>query len=227
MSDVPSPPPGPDSDPIWPGPGGADAPPPPPPPPPGGYAPPPPPGGGYAPPPPGGGYAPPPYGTPSGYSAPGYGAPVEGQLAEWPQRFLAYLVDLAIGLAIFAVGYIASLILGAIATALGVLTYLATAGVVLAFNIIQWVKQGNTGQTIGKKVIGLRLISETTRQNVGPGPSVIRGLAHIVDAIPCYIGFLWPLWDPKKQTFADKIMGTVVVIGPKSPFNVEDIYTTT
>ena len=39
----------------------------------------------------------------------------------------------------------------------------------------------------------------------------MRCLAHFVDSIACYVGWLWPLWDAKKQTFADKIMGTVVV----------------
>jgi uncharacterized RDD family membrane protein YckC len=38
-----------------------------------------------------------------------------------------------------------------------------------------------------------------------------RSFVHIIDGIPCYLGYLWPLWDAKKQTFADKIMGTVVV----------------
>ena len=27
----------------------------------------------------------------------------------------------------------------------------------------------------------------------------------------CYFGWLFPLWDAKRQTFADKIIGTVVV----------------
>ena len=31
----------------------------------------------------------------------------------------------------------------------------------------------------------------------------------VVDAIICYIGYLFPLWDPKRQTLADKIMTTV------------------
>ena len=39
----------------------------------------------------------------------------------------------------------------------------------------------------------------------------MRQLAHIVDAIICYIGFLFPLWDDKRQTLADKIMTTVCV----------------
>jgi uncharacterized RDD family membrane protein YckC len=32
-----------------------------------------------------------------------------------------------------------------------------------------------------------------------------------VDAIPFFIGFLWPLWDRRRQTFADKLLGTVVL----------------
>jgi uncharacterized RDD family membrane protein YckC len=38
-----------------------------------------------------------------------------------------------------------------------------------------------------------------------------RDLAHFVDAIICYAGFLFPLWDNKRQTLADKIVHTVVV----------------
>ncbi len=43
------------------------------------------------------------------------------------------------------------------------------------------------------------------------GAAIGRAFVHIVDSIPCDIGYLWPLWDSKNQTFADKIMGTVVV----------------
>jgi uncharacterized RDD family membrane protein YckC len=39
----------------------------------------------------------------------------------------------------------------------------------------------------------------------------VRDLCHFVDAIICYVGFLFPLWDDKRQTLADKIVSTVVV----------------
>ena len=39
----------------------------------------------------------------------------------------------------------------------------------------------------------------------------VRNLCHIIDGAICYIGFLFPLWDAKRQTFADKILATVVV----------------
>ncbi|WP_197695985.1 RDD family protein, partial [Mycobacterium sp. E1715] len=51
--------------------------------------------------------------------------------------------------------------------------------------------------------------SEVTGQPIGFGMSVVRSLAHFVDAIICFIGFLFPLWDSKRQTLADKIMTTV------------------
>ena len=40
----------------------------------------------------------------------------------------------------------------------------------------------------------------------------------IASATPmvCYLGWLWPLWDRRNQTFADKIMNTVVIIQPDS-----------
>ena len=46
---------------------------------------------------------------------------------------------------------------------------------------------------------------------IGFGMSIVRQIAHIVDGLVCYIGYLWPLWDAKRQTFADKIMTTVCV----------------
>jgi len=52
-------------------------------------------------------------------------------------------------------------------------------------------------------------VSEKTGQPIGFGVSVVRQIAHAVDAIICYIGFLFPLWDAKRQTLADKIMSTV------------------
>ena len=44
---------------------------------------------------------------------------------------------------------------------------------------------------------------------------VLRHFAHILDMLPCMIGFLWPLWDAKRQTFADKVIGTFVINQPK------------
>jgi hypothetical protein len=38
-----------------------------------------------------------------------------------------------------------------------------------------------------------------------------RDICHILDSLACYIGWLFPIWDAKRQTFADKIVSTVVI----------------
>ena len=39
----------------------------------------------------------------------------------------------------------------------------------------------------------------------------VRDLAHFIDGIICFIGYLFPLWDAKKQTIADKLVKTLVI----------------
>ena len=178
----------------------------PPTPPPGyGAPPPPPPGYGTPPPPPGYGAPPPGYGQMP--VAPPYGAPMP-QLAGWGSRVGATLID---SLCVFGI-YIIPFVLGsAIGGGLGgLIIFLGLLGG-LGFMIWNLVQQGTTGQTIGKKQVGLRLVREADGQVVGAGLSIGRYFVHAVDAIPCYIGYFWPLWDAKKQTFADKILATLVI----------------
>jgi uncharacterized RDD family membrane protein YckC len=70
-------------------------------------------------------------------------------------------------------------------------------------------RQGTTGSSVGKSVLKFKVVGEKTGQPIGFGLSVLRQIAHLVDAAICYIGFLFPLWDAKRQTLADKIMSTV------------------
>lgn len=123
---------------------------------PGGNQPPPPPG--YAAPPPGQyayGAPPPPY----QYGAPPYGAPgysPSGQLATWIYRVGGRLID--------------SLIFGVPPALIGLVTSRAI-GNVLSFvglAIVGYLN-GATGQTPGKKIVGLRLVRERDGQLLGGG----------------------------------------------------------
>ncbi len=38
----------------------------------------------------------------------------------------------------------------------------------------------------------------------------VRQIAHVLDFLPCFLGYLWPAWDREKRTFADMIMETRV-----------------
>jgi uncharacterized RDD family membrane protein YckC len=170
---------------------------------------------GYPPPPPSAGYG----------TQPGWGQPAAGPLAEWAQRVVGTLLDGAIVVAAYIVVILVAFILGKIVGVLGALVLVFGYLAMFAYGIVQLIKQGNTGQTIGKKVVGLKVIKEETGQPIGPGLSIGRQLCHIVDSLICYIGWLFPLWDAKKQTIADKLVGTVVVQVPKQPFNTADLYT--
>ncbi|MGH3861403.1 RDD family protein [Actinokineospora sp.] len=173
--------------------------------------------GGFPPPPQGpqsGGFPPPP-GQPYGYGQqPGFGAPAftgppgGGQLAEWFPRVAAYLIDIAPILVVLLLAFVGGMIDPMVGALLSVLGYLAFIGWVI-YN--RWIQQGKTGQSLGKKMMKIKLIGEQTGQPIGGGMAFVRDLAHILDGLPCYLGYLWPLWDEKKQTFGDKIMTTVVV----------------
>jgi hypothetical protein len=51
---------------------------------------------------------------------------------------------------------------------------------------------------------------------------VLRQLAHRVDQMVCYVGFLFPLGDAKRETLADMIMGTVCVPITPEPRSAAD-----
>ncbi|WP_159234261.1 RDD family protein [Mycolicibacterium vanbaalenii] len=72
-------------------------------------------------------------------------------------------------------------------------------------------RQGTTGSSVGKAIMKFQVVSENTWQPIGFGRSIVRQLAHIIDGAICYIGYLFPLWDNKRQTIADKIMTTVCI----------------
>jgi len=93
---------------------------------------------------------------------------------------------------------------------LGVTAFLLSVFVGLAYIVWNYgYKQGTTGSSIGKSIMKFKVVSEQTGQPVGFGMSIVRQLAHFVDAIICYIGYLFPLWDAKRQTIADKIIKTI------------------
>ena len=148
-----------------------------------------------------------PYGAQPQYGAPaGYGA-AGANLASWGQRVGAMLIDYATILPFVILGNI----LGRSDGSLSALFYVFYLLQIALWGYNRWFQAGPTGQSWGKKALGIRLVSEETGQPIGAANSFLRDLAHLLDAIPCLVGYLWPLWDQKKQTFADKIVKTIVV----------------
>ena len=170
------------------------------------------------------------YGQPGGYGQPAYGGapqPPTGY-AEWGPRAVAGLIDYA------APGLVAGLIIGLIAgigattadpSSAGILVlvaYLVGYGGLFGFFIWNTVlKGGSTGQSIGKKIAKIKVIKEDTQQPPGGGVAFLRLLLNYAFGLLCGIGalinYLAPLWNqPKKETYSDKICGTVVINWPET-----------
>jgi uncharacterized RDD family membrane protein YckC len=186
-----------------------------PPPPPSGsgnYPPPPPPSGGYVPPPPG----------------PALRGLSKQDCTPWLNRVAAYLIDHLPLLLILGAGWlvlqnsaesacltdISPNVVDQICTigysTLGMTVMWGTAVVGLAYYVWNYgYRQGSTGSSIGKSLLKFKVVSENTGEPIGFGLSLLRQIAHVVDAVILHVGYLFPLWTAKRQTLADKIMATV------------------
>ena len=123
------------------------------------------------------------------------------QYSDWIHRVGAYLVDV---IPVVIIYYIALLTRSAAVLLIALL-------VVLGFTAWNRWYMGGQGQSIGKKALNMRLVAEATGQPIGTLQAFLRDICHIVDSVICYIGYLFPLWDAKRQTIADKIVKTVVI----------------
>ena len=123
-----------------------------------------------------------------------------GPRAGFGQRFGAALID---GILLAVLGFVLRL-----ATS-------QTAGSLIALAVgiayFGYLEGSNSGQTLGKKWIGIRVIDFNTGGPIGFGRAVIRYFGRWVSAIACLLGYFWMLWDKEKQTWHDKFANDVVV----------------
>ncbi|OON80942.1 RDD family protein [Streptomyces tsukubensis] len=82
----------------------------------------------------------------------------------------------------------------------------------IAALVVQLIREGRTGQTVGKSVLGIRAVRDSDGLMPGVGLALLRRLCQYLNFVVFGLGWWWALWDKKKQTFADKIANVVVVI---------------
>jgi uncharacterized RDD family membrane protein YckC len=142
------------------------------------------------------------------------------RLADWGPRVLASLIDSLITSIPVLLFVLIPLVLlpsgdsGEVSTAQTVIVVALFSVIYLAVFLLHIYNrcflQGRTGQSWGKRVVHLRLVGMADGRPIGAGSAFVREICHVVDGI-AYIGYLWPLWDDRRQTFADKICTTVVL----------------
>lgn len=71
---------------------------------------------------------------------------------------------------------------------------------------------GRSGQPWGARIVGIRVVRATDGGPIGFGRALGRTLfAQFISGSIFYLGYLWMLWDPQKQTWQDKVVGSYVV----------------
>ena len=118
--------------------------------------------------------------------------------AEFGVRLAALLIDLVL------VG-----VVGGVSLAFAILPFPLLFGCyVFAF----WLWRGTT---IGGIVLNLK-VARLDGRPVDAATAAVRTLVAFLSVIPFGLGFLWCLWDDERQTWHDKVAGTVVVRVPKA-----------
>ncbi len=126
-------------------------------------------------------------------------------LAGFGARFAGSLVDTV-------VLYLLAIPLAGVGFVLGAAFRLA-----LGVAYFVWFEGGPSGQTLGKRLAGIRVADATTGGPIGRGRALIRHIGRWVSLIAFGMGYLWMLWDPERQTWHDKMAGSIVVRASGAP----------
>jgi uncharacterized RDD family membrane protein YckC len=70
---------------------------------------------------------------------------------------------------------------------------------------------GAGGQTPGKALLKLQVV-RVTGESLTYRIAFVRWIGSVISRIPCYLGFLWVVFDGRKQGWHDKLAGTLVVL---------------
>jgi uncharacterized RDD family membrane protein YckC len=182
---------------------------------------------------------PPPTGPPSGVRGyesragwpPGaYGSPEGAPYATWAVRLGGYLIDAVI----FLVVLVVFLLIFRHSHALDV-HLMARKGtkrrnfsaVPFLLSGALWVVYGTVliggrrGQTVGMMAAGVRAVGDEDRGDLGYGRAfgraLVEGVLRLINLLFFLLGLVWildmlfPLWDRKRQTLHDKVVGSVVI----------------
>jgi uncharacterized RDD family membrane protein YckC len=69
----------------------------------------------------------------------------------------------------------------------------------------------SAGQSIGNKILGIRVLDADTGRSLPYVRAFVRALMSNISALPCFLGFFWMLWEPRKRTWHDMVANSLVV----------------
>ena len=127
------------------------------------------------------------------------------EIASVRQRISAGLVDAVIGILIGVVGGALGSVIG------GAAGWLLVSVLVIAYVVVYLWLVSTRGQSPGKMAIGIKIV-KTDGSSVGFEGALIREIiGKLVSSLIFFLGYIWILFDGKRQGWHDKIAGTYVV----------------
>lgn len=82
---------------------------------------------------------------------------------------------------------------------------------VLALGLVHTAIQHAFGTTLGRYIIGIKLVDAATEEPPTLMQYLRRMLGYFISLPPFMIGFIWQCFDKRRQTWHDKIAGTVML----------------
>jgi uncharacterized RDD family membrane protein YckC len=142
-----------------------------------------------------------------------------GAYAGLVTRAIAYALDAAvINLAALVVGVVVALVLSvphrvpdALKTVVAAILAVVYVLWVVGYFVTLW---STTGQTLGARVMRIRVIDARGEAKLRPWRAVTRVVGLVLATIPLFAGFLMMLWDDRRRCLQDRMARTVVVHAP-------------
>jgi len=129
-------------------------------------------------------------------------------LPRWHIRAAALAVDLVPGVAV-----IVTMALVWMSAPSRSLWWWASISVLVAATLVTMVNRvvlpATFGWSLGRALLGIEVVRRDGSA-VGVGQLALRELAHLLDTLSVCVGWLWPLWDSHRRTFADLLARTEV-----------------
>jgi uncharacterized RDD family membrane protein YckC len=91
---------------------------------------------------------------------------------------------------------------------LGFADFVLSCALPIAGTIAFWMYKSATP---GKMSLKLAVVDAKTGGKPTLQQSIIRYIGYIISALPLLLGYIWVIFDPKKQALHDKLAGTVVI----------------
>jgi uncharacterized RDD family membrane protein YckC len=145
---------------------------------------------------------------------PGVVAPppaVDGALAEPGSRLAAALVD-ACPVGVFVALAVTPVLLGHDDSPLGRGVVIGGVMLAVAAALHAVVAEGRTGQSFGKRVVGIRVIDPAGRTPIGVLKAIARAVLRLVGAYALGLGLLRITFDTRRQGWHDRAVASVVVV---------------